>query len=63
MSTGPSIGALSDLTRIKRARSARASSWDQTGRNEDNWLIMPGESVMLAEIEGPGCITHIWMTQ
>jgi len=63
MSSGPSIGAMSDLTRIKRARSARASSWDQTGRNEDNWLIMPGESVTLAEIEGPGCITHIWMTQ
>jgi len=62
MTTGPD-GLLSDLTRIRDARSARSSSWDQSGRNKDNWVVGPGQSVVLADIEGPGCITHIWMTQ
>jgi Protein of unknown function (DUF2961) len=62
MNPGPR-GLLSELTRVRDARSARASSWDQTGRNRDYWVIGPGESAILADIEGPGCITHIWMTQ
>jgi hypothetical protein len=56
-------GFLSELTKIFDARSARFSSWDQKGGNRDNWVIAPGESAILAEIDGPGCITHIWMTQ
>ena len=56
-------GLLDDLTRARDARSGRCSSFDQTGRNQDNWLIMPGEKRTLADIEGPGAITHIWMTQ
>ena len=56
-------GFLAELTKISDARSARFSSWDQKGGNRDNWVISPGESVILAEIDGPGCITHIWMTQ
>jgi hypothetical protein len=56
-------GLLGDLTQAKAARTARASSFDQTGRNQDNWIIMPGEERTLADIEGPGFITHIWMTQ
>ena len=28
-------GLLSSLTRVKKARSLRASSWDTTGRNND----------------------------
>ncbi len=62
MTSGPH-GLLADLTRVRDARSARASSWDQTGRNKDNWVVGPGETVVLADIEGPGCISHIWMTQ
>jgi D-arabinan exo alpha-(1,3)/(1,5)-arabinofuranosidase (non-reducing end) len=60
---GPTMGLLADLTRTRDSRSARASSWDQTGRNRDNWIIMPGEERVLADLQGPGCITHIWMTQ
>lgn len=56
-------GLLDDLTRARDARSGRCSSFDQTGRNQDNWLIMPGDKRTLADIEGPGAITHIWMTQ
>ena len=53
---------LKNLTTISEARSCRASSWDQSGRNKDYWLIDPGKTVTLAEIDGPGCINHIWMT-
>jgi hypothetical protein len=54
---------LSGLTHRTNARSARASSWDTTGRNADAWQIKAGETAVLADIRGPGCITHIWMTQ
>ena len=59
----PPAGLLGDLTRARTARTARASSFDQTGRNRDNWIVMPGEERVLADLEGPGFITHIWMTQ
>lgn len=52
-----------ELARVKRSRSGRVSSWDQRGRNQDFWTIGPGETRVLADLEGPGCITHIWMTQ
>jgi hypothetical protein len=55
-------GSLGHLARIRDARSARASSWDQTGRNQDGWVIGPGESRVIADLEGPGCIKHIWMS-
>jgi len=58
----PSVNFLSELSRIKDVRTARLSSWDQTGRNQDYWMIAPGETVSLGEIEGPGSLTHIWMT-
>lgn len=54
---------LADLARVKDARTGRLSSWDQEGKNQDYWLIPANSTVRLAEIEGPGCITHIWMTQ
>lgn len=56
-------GLLQDLCQIKNARSGRLSSWDQSGRNQDYWMIPAGETVRLADISGSGCITHIWMTQ
>ncbi|MBN1583799.1 MAG: DUF2961 domain-containing protein [Anaerolineae bacterium] len=52
-----------ELARLHNRKTGRASSWDTTGRNNDAWLIPPGESVVLADIKGPACITHIWMTQ
>jgi len=54
---------LDKLTRITSAKTARCSSFDTTGRNADAWRIEPGETRVLADIKGPGCITHIWMTQ
>lgn len=53
----------SDISSLSSARSGRASSWDTSGRNSDAWTIPPGESRVLADISGPGVITHIWLTQ
>ncbi|MBN9376421.1 MAG: hypothetical protein J0I40_13745, partial [Cellulomonas sp.] len=61
-STGPA-STLGGLARLRDGRSGRASSWDQSGRNKDYWLIAPGSTAVLADLEGPGAVTHIWMTQ
>ncbi|MDA3800253.1 MAG: DUF2961 domain-containing protein [Kiritimatiellae bacterium] len=52
-----------ELSTLHNGTSGRCSSWDTTGRNADSWTIEPGESCVLADIKGPGAITHIWMTQ
>src|SRR5271157_947895 len=54
---------LDELCKIKPGHSKRQSSYDVTGRNADYWAIEPGETRVLADIQGPGKITHIWMTQ
>ena len=51
------------LAHIKDAKTGRCSSYDRTGRNRDSWTIEAGETRVLADIRGPGAITHIWMTQ
>ena len=54
---------LKDLATIRSARTGRCSSWATDGRNGDVWTIEPGETRVLADVKGPACITHIWMTQ
>jgi len=54
---------LEKLTQLSNGTTGRLSSWDTSGRNSDSWTIEPGESRVLADIEGKGAITHIWMTQ
>jgi len=54
---------LEELSRIHDRRTGRFSSYDATGRNADRWMIPPGEARTLADIKGPGMITHLWMTQ
>ena len=54
---------LNELALIRDRQVGRASSWDVSGRNGDAWSIATGETCVLADIEGPGQITHIWMTQ
>jgi len=55
--------SLSGLASLRSdVRRERVSSYDQQGGNKD-WLgIAPHQSVSFAEIEGAGCIKHIWMT-
>jgi hypothetical protein len=55
-------GPLRSLVRLRNAQSHRTSSHDRSGGNEDFFWISPGERRTLLEVEGPGCITHIWMT-
>jgi len=55
-------GPLKGLSLIKDARTKRVSSYDKTGANADCWRVEPGETVVLADIKGPGCITHTWFT-
>jgi hypothetical protein len=54
---------ISELARIRSGKTGRFSSWDQSGRNSDLWIIEPGQTAVLADITGPAQITHIWMTQ
>ena len=57
--------ALESLTKLKDFAVARQSSYDPSGGNQDgrqDTPIQPGETRPMAKIEGPGSITHIWLT-
>lgn len=54
---------LDQLTQLRSGHTGRVSSWAHDGRNSDAWWIEPGQTRVLADIKGPGKITHIWMTQ
>ena len=50
------------LAQRKSFRAFRSSSWDRTGGNEDNRHVAPGESLTVADLTGPGVVTHLWFT-
>jgi len=56
--------ALEKLTTIKEGvKTKRISSYDRSGGNNDRFEnIAPGETRVLAEIQGAGTINHIWIT-
>jgi len=55
-----------DLSRLPEPRSFRAfrSSSNNPDRNsnDDSKRPIPGETVTLADLNGPGVVTHIWLT-
>jgi len=53
---------LVNLAKAKDFCAARESSWDRTGGNADYIHIAAGATVTLAELEGPGVVSHIWFT-
>lgn len=53
---------LDEMARLKNYERQRISSFDRTGKNTDCLKIGPGETVVLAKIEGAGIIKHIWIT-
>ena len=55
-------GPLAGLPRLTGTRSARASSWDRTGGNDDRVHIPPGGQAVLAQVDEPGVVRHIWAT-
>jgi len=51
------------LSKPKNFAASRISSYDKAGANLDMAVIPPtGEEIVLAEINGPGAISHIWTT-
>jgi len=56
------MDAMLDITRLKPYRAKRASSWDRSGRNFDFVRIAPGARKVIANLKGPGCVRHVWLT-
>ena len=53
---------LAGLAYVKDFTAGRAGSYDRTGGNADRLQLKPGETVTLADLPGPGEITHMWFT-
>ncbi len=58
----PGFGSLANLARLRDFERRRVSSWDRSGGNRDFLPLAPGERSSFAELEGAGCIKHLWMT-
>ncbi|AQQ71547.1 hypothetical protein SMSP2_01922 [Limihaloglobus sulfuriphilus] len=60
----PESGSLSSLAAVIPGRTYRSSSsaaeWRNT--NEDARVIEPGQTLEIANLQGPGVINHIWST-
>lgn len=52
----------SKLTKPCEFKAMREGSWDRTGGNLDLRSIQPGETLEMANLEGPGKIVHWWCT-
>lgn len=63
MATFNTKESLKGLTSQTEARTARISSWDHSGLNADYFIIPPHSSLTIFDVEGPGCITHLWFVQ
>ena len=50
------------LTQAQNYKAKRESSWDRSGGNVDSICLPAGETKVLAKLEGPGAISHIWFT-
>ena len=54
---------LADLPRLKTFSAHRVSSDNRfVGSNDDSKRIMPGETFVMADLQGPGVVDHIWVT-
>jgi hypothetical protein len=52
----------SNVFNLTNETSKRASSWDKKGGNQDGIRIGSKKTAVLADIEGPGIIKHIYVT-
>jgi HEAT repeat protein len=51
------------LARLKNFSAARVSSDNRyVFSNDDSKHIMPGQTLVMADLAGPGVVTHIWLT-
>ena len=53
---------MSSLEHAKDYVQHRSSSYDRSGGNADARPVAPGETLTLLDENGPGLITHIWVT-
>jgi hypothetical protein len=58
------LGGMQDLTQRQPGRTMRSSTSDPDWHNgnADARHIPPGETLLLADLEGPGVIRHLWNT-
>lgn len=50
------------LTQPKDYVLRRSSSYDRTGGNADYREVAPGETLTLLDADGPGVVSHVWIT-
>ncbi len=50
------------LSRLRRYKNRRSSSWDRTGGNADWVTVAQGASATILDTNGAGVVTHIWFT-
>jgi hypothetical protein len=55
---------MADLTRVQpgRSKAVTSSAEDLRSNADRRTYIVPGETMVLADIPGPGVINHIWLT-
>jgi hypothetical protein len=60
---GPAGTDSLDLARLKDYTAHRVSSNNRyVYSNDDSRRLMPGQTIVLADLAGPGAVTHIWAT-
>ena len=53
---------ITSISKMQKGKSKRKSSYDKTGGNTDFFVIEKDEKSEICNIEGAGCIKHIWVT-
>jgi hypothetical protein len=61
LAQGPGT-SLANLPQAKDYMQHRASSYDRSGGNGDARTIAAGETLTLLDADGPGVISHVWVT-
>ncbi len=56
------LDGLSGVAKLRTHKRKRFSSYDRTGGNRDFLEVPAGETATLAEMNGAGCVKHIWVT-
>ena len=59
---GTGLSPLRGLPNLREGQTKRQSSYDRSGGNQDAVPIKAGQTRVLADLKGPGCITHLWFT-
>ncbi|CUX27174.1 glycoside hydrolase family 172 protein [Clostridium sp. C105KSO13] len=54
--------SLRDICKERVGKRKRYSSYDTTGGNQDYLKVFPTDRKTFVDIQGAGCITHIWIT-